>query len=248
MDCIRQLGLIPWVIRSDRGTENTIICGIQRFLRRNDLISNKDSFVYGSSTRNQQIECWWSILRPSRLNWSINFFKDVCAENVVDTSLTYTWSFCGFCFLGILQEELDEKRRLWNNHFIRNSWNAKCPGSRPAVLFLYLFSCGRKRLQINFSLNLALPYCETPQLFGSTDDIVDFAALIKNERNITMPRDSASSKTAFYNSTSKLWFCLKRFFVQICSSLFIYYLHALHSDARKICWRGGSAGVDKQFV
>ena len=92
MDCIRQLGLVPRAIRSDRGTENTIICGIQRFLRRNaeNLISNKDSFVYGSSTRNQQIECWWSILRPSRLNWSINFFKDMCAENVVDTSLTYT--------------------------------------------------------------------------------------------------------------------------------------------------------------
>ena len=55
MDCIRQLELVPRAIRSDRGTENTIICGIQRFLSRNaeDLISNKDSFVYGSSTRNQ---------------------------------------------------------------------------------------------------------------------------------------------------------------------------------------------------
>ena len=59
MDCIRQLRLVLEAIKSDRGTENTIICGIQRFLRRNaeDLISNKDSFVYGSSTRNQRIEC-----------------------------------------------------------------------------------------------------------------------------------------------------------------------------------------------
>ena len=60
MDCIRQLRLVPRAIRSDRRTENTIICGIQRFLRRNaeDLISNKNSFVYGFSARNQQIECW----------------------------------------------------------------------------------------------------------------------------------------------------------------------------------------------
>ena len=57
---------------------------------------------------------------------------------------------------------------------------------------------------VEADVNLALLYCETPQLFGSPDDIVDFAALIMNERNITMARDSASSKTAFYNSTSKL--------------------------------------------
>ena len=45
-------------------------CDIQRFPRRNaeDLISNKNIFAYGSSTRGQQIECWWSILRRTRLN------------------------------------------------------------------------------------------------------------------------------------------------------------------------------------
>ena len=58
MDCIRQLKLVPRAIRSDRRTENTIICAIQHFLRRNaeDLISNKNSFVYGSSSRNQRKE------------------------------------------------------------------------------------------------------------------------------------------------------------------------------------------------
>ena len=78
MDCIRQLRLVPRAIRSDRVTENTIICDIQRFLLRNAeyLISNKNSFVYGSSTHNQRIEFWWSILRPSRLNWWIIFFKE----------------------------------------------------------------------------------------------------------------------------------------------------------------------------
>ena len=70
MDCIGQLRLIPGAIRSDWETESMIICGIQRFLRRNaeDLISNKGSFVYGSSTRNQRIKCWWSILRRRKLS------------------------------------------------------------------------------------------------------------------------------------------------------------------------------------
>ena len=55
-------------------------------------------------------------------------------------------------------------------------------------------------------------------------------------------------RRAFYNSTSKLWFCLKSFFVETFSSLLVYYLYMLHSDASKICVGGASVGVDKQFV
>ena len=83
MDCIRHLRLVPRAIRSDRGIENTITCGIHRFLHRNDedLMSTKNSFGYGSSTRNKRIECWWSILRRRKLNWWINFFqRHVCGE------------------------------------------------------------------------------------------------------------------------------------------------------------------------
>ena len=113
MDFIRQLRLVSRAVRSDRGTKNTIICGIQRFLRRNaeDLISNKNSFVYDSSTRNQQIECWWSILRRGGPNWWINFFKNMSVENVVDTSLIYHDEFLRFCFLEILQlGQIEEQR------------------------------------------------------------------------------------------------------------------------------------------
>ena len=202
MDCIRQLRLVPREIRSDRGTENTIICGIQRFLRRNaeDLISNKNSFVYGSSTHNQRIECWWSILRRSRLNWWINLFKDISAENILDTSLTYHVEFLRFCFLGILQEELDETRRLWNNHFVRKSRNAECPEGRPDVLFYTPSLVGGRDCRLPFveaDVNLALPYCEAPEHFGSSDYIVDFAALIMNEGNITMPRTPHQAKELF---------------------------------------------------
>ena len=202
IDCIKQLRLVPRAIRSDRGTEKTIICGTQHFLRRNaeNLISNKNSFVYGSSTRNQRIECWWSILRRSRLNWWIIFFKDMSAENIVDASLTYHVEFLRFCFLGILQEELDETGRLWINHFVRKSRNAECPGGPPDV-FLYTPSLvGGRNCRSHFveaEVNLALPCCEAPELFGSSDDIVHFAALIMNKRNITMPKTPHQAKELF---------------------------------------------------
>ena len=56
--CIKELNLIPSVVRGDRGTEKVIVCGIQRFLRRNqtDSQSKDKSFIYGHSTTNQRIE------------------------------------------------------------------------------------------------------------------------------------------------------------------------------------------------
>ena len=42
-------------------------------------------------------------------------------------------------------------------------------------------------------MNLALPYCETPDLFGCSDGIVDFAALFVNE----MPRTPHQAKELF---------------------------------------------------
>ena len=63
LNTVKKLQLIPRCIRSDRGSENVIIGGIQRFFRRNhtDNLSNRVSFRYGPSTRNQRIESWWSI-------------------------------------------------------------------------------------------------------------------------------------------------------------------------------------------
>ena len=200
------------------------------------LSRQKNSFVYGSSTCNQLIECWWSILRRSRLNWWINVFKDMCAENIVDNSLTYHVVFLRFCFLGILQEELDETRRLWNNHFVRKSRKAECPGVDQMCCFInlplweeeipdhpllrqmwtWLYHTVK---HVNFLAALNCGFCSTYHEWME----------YYNAKNPT-----SSCKRAFYNSTSKRWFCLKRFLVQIYSNLLVCYLHVLHSDTSKI--------------
>ena len=56
--CLKELNHIPRVVRGVCGTENVIVCGIQRFFCRNHTNSqSKDrTFVYGHSTANQRIE------------------------------------------------------------------------------------------------------------------------------------------------------------------------------------------------
>ena len=122
------------------------------------------------------------------------------AMNIVDTSLTYHVEVLWFCFIRILQEELNETRELWNNHFVRKIQNAECPRGRPDVLFYNpSLAWGRdcKSPFVEADVNLALPYCETPDLSDSSDSIVDFAGLIMNESNITMPRTPHQTKELF---------------------------------------------------
>ena len=60
LNTVKTLSKVPRLIRSDRGSENVILGGIQRFFRRlhTDWQSGVNSFRYGTSTSNQRIESW----------------------------------------------------------------------------------------------------------------------------------------------------------------------------------------------
>ena len=133
---ISELGRITQVIRGDRVSENMTLCGTQRFLRRSfsDSFSGYDSSRYGS-TSNQRIEAWWSQFRKAKGTWWINFFKDLIDSNVYDKNINYHVEIIGFCFMFILQQELDEMKPMWNTHYIREERNSECPPGRPNVLY-----------------------------------------------------------------------------------------------------------------
>ena len=110
LTCINNLKLIPRVVRADRGSENVIVCGMQRFFRRNhtDNQSKERSFKYGHSTANQRIESWWSQLYKSMTSWWIGFFRDMVENGLFDVSINYHLQCIRFYFSRILQNELDE--------------------------------------------------------------------------------------------------------------------------------------------
>lgn len=60
VDCVRQIGGTPRVIRPDGGTENVNVAALQHFFRRNgnDAMAGEKSFPYGKSVTNQRIEAW----------------------------------------------------------------------------------------------------------------------------------------------------------------------------------------------
>ena len=59
LDCVSKLSnVIPMIVRSDRGTENVVLAGIQQYFRHNDTdqFAGRNSFRYGTSTASQRIE------------------------------------------------------------------------------------------------------------------------------------------------------------------------------------------------
>ena len=105
-------------MRADRGVENATVAGIQRFLQRNKSHQNC-SFLFGKSIANQRIEAWWSYLRKVFLHRWINYFKDLIDEGLFDPSDEVDQECLRFSFYGILQDELDEIMKVWNQHRIR---------------------------------------------------------------------------------------------------------------------------------
>ncbi|KAF6716020.1 hypothetical protein FQA47_017098 [Oryzias melastigma] len=124
-------------LRTDLGTENGTMSAIQCTLRHahTDYYAGSLSHSYGSSTGNQRIESWWSLFRRGGSQFWVDLFGDLRDSGNFNGSHEHQ-SLLGFCFIGVLQTDLDECRDLWNKHRIRPSRPASCPGGIPNELYL----------------------------------------------------------------------------------------------------------------
>ena len=190
LDCLRQLGGCPRVVRGD--------CG-QRFLRRNcqDNLAGEKSFLYGKSVANQRIEAWWAFLRKSNTHWWINFFKDLTASGQYDNSNVIHFEclrfcFC-FCFTSLIQEELHRVAQHWNLQRIRPS-NGETPAGRPDVLFFLPEESNTTHYKIaadESDLDVAENLSGTRQHpLGCSSLLESLAEFIMEENNLQLPRNT----------------------------------------------------------
>ncbi|XP_046579233.1 uncharacterized protein LOC124286835 [Haliotis rubra] len=125
----------PTRIRADKGTENGHVRDMLSFLRRNDQDQYANNcFLVGSSNHNQRIEQWWGTLRKMNCQHWIDTFEilkgmDLFVGGFLDKSLIQ------FCFMDLIQSELDEVVKLWNTHRIRSSKHLQAPGGKPVVMY-----------------------------------------------------------------------------------------------------------------
>ena len=143
MECVVECNGCPKRVRSDCGSENVDVTAIQSYLRRrqDDAFSGLNAHIYGPSHGNQWIESWWSQYRRNRSSFIIDFFKDLVDLGSYNPSNSYQLACVRYCFVPILQKDLDEVKEYWNSHLIRKS-GFGCISGRPDVLYFLPETCG----------------------------------------------------------------------------------------------------------
>ena len=142
VDAIKQTGFSPRLLRTDAGTENGIMAGIQCY-----IADNIDAHRYGTSPSNQRVENWWSHFRRGYSSWVINHFKEMVDTGDLilgsHTHMECIW----FVYSSFIQCELDRIKTEWNAHYIRRSQHTSVPGIPNELYFLPTASggvqCGR---------------------------------------------------------------------------------------------------------
>lgn len=135
ISCIKKFKMTPKIIRADRGTENVHIERLQQWITGDD-----NCFKYGKSTRNQRIEALWSRLMKFILAWWIDFFQNMEYLGLLDISSNIDEALIQFCFLPVIQAELNEFIKTWNLRRVRKSGHS--PAGKPDMLFHFPHTVG----------------------------------------------------------------------------------------------------------
>ncbi len=199
---VKEMQRLPRCIRSDHGTENVNICGIQRYLRRgfNDDMSGENSFLFGPSTSNQRIEAWWSFLKKSRVIWWINLFKDLIDGGDLDVTIPAHLDCVKWCFTGVLQTELDKVKERWNNHVIRKCSSTNAPNGKPDVLYFLPSRSGGRHCAFPGNMaeiQMASSFVNSPSLLPCERDVAAFYGQQMANNHLSFPTNGNEAKELF---------------------------------------------------
>ena len=196
LDTVKQLGGSPLRCRCDLGTENSKLEELQTFFT---VVNGPDAaaessdncFMYGKSTANQRIEAWWSILRRQASDWWINFFKNLRFDGLIRDHDAICMECLRFCFMGVLQRELNQVAILWNQHTIQIKKNNPGPRGKPDVMFFqpqlhdtidFKISCDNDCVDVCRDM-----YTSEGANNGISEEFKELACLLLNDADVQMP-------------------------------------------------------------
>ncbi|XP_069136836.1 uncharacterized protein [Argopecten irradians] len=128
---------LPTVIRSDRGTENVLVRDLQICLRMHhrDHYRGVNSFLVGRSSGNQRIERLWGTLRLSFTDFWKAKFEGMKDMGIFDEGNVLHIECLRYCYMNIIQNQLDVFMQTWNSHRIRSQRDVTNVHGIPVVLY-----------------------------------------------------------------------------------------------------------------
>ena len=124
LQAMKEVGIMPEFVRSDRGTETTIMADIHWHMRialdsEAPTLPFRDCWMYGKSTANQRIESWWGQLYEKVIGRWLRFFDRMRGDNsYIKDDLADKIALLAI-YMPIIRKEVFEFRATWNSHQIR---------------------------------------------------------------------------------------------------------------------------------
>ena len=109
--------------------------------------------------------------------------------------------FLRFSFYGILQGELDEIMKAWNQHRISRTRTSEGSNGVPDVMYFLPNRYGKenRRNEIeDADLLLSLEFISEPSYYGCSNEFAELACIIINELQIDMPKDKESAEQLYF--------------------------------------------------
>ncbi len=208
LDAVKQIGGAPQKIRSDDGSENSLIEAIHTYLRYsnsdNDTPVDSCCFAIGRSTANQRIEAYWSHLVKDGPGWWINFFKDLRDLNLFNDSDPIHIECIRFCFMQILRKELHQVAQLWNEHIISPSkfGNSSGPRGKPDCMFFLPHLYDTENYQVTIAFDELEELDHTAMCPADvTDEFNEFATCVMDELGWQSPSNVKEALDLYINLT-----------------------------------------------
>ena len=136
LNTVKKFNLVPVSIRSDKGSENTLIDVLQMGLRskHDDPLSGTKSFIKGKSTANQRIESWWGQMRKQNADFYIQLFKEMRQKQLFNDSKLHV-KCLQYSFGPLIKKDLEIMKNQWNSHYIRKQNGRSTVYGKPNVLY-----------------------------------------------------------------------------------------------------------------
>ncbi|XP_062614152.1 uncharacterized protein LOC134275889 [Saccostrea cucullata] len=189
LNCIEQMEGIPKNLRTDPGTENSTTAAIQTVFSVNEL-----SHRFVTSVRNQRIEAWWSYFKRNKAQWMMDYFSDLYSVGIYNPDNRFQKSCFQFCFMNILQKELESTALAWNSHRIRPN-TGSCPAGIPnEIYFLHdLYSKSDFKQPINQDQINNMRVNTKPKKLCDDNDVEEYLEYVKSFADWDEPSDFDSA-------------------------------------------------------
>ena len=103
-------------------------------------------------------------------------------------------------FSGLLQQELDEIKSMWNNPCIRNSREAECRGGKPDVVYYTPSHPGGIECKLppnHTDLELVKQNIEYPDFRWYTPELQEITGTVMAEQNINLPDNCEKARELY---------------------------------------------------